>query len=269
MNLSVNNPSQVSSPKMLEVFIGTPPKRMLIFTGIAITDWRSHGSVQNDRVIVDLNAESNVPHPPFTATVGLASIYNSDSDFTLATDDVAIFTAPKATPSGNKLGLFLTSSIVSSGDVSVLNRFSYHATVFLDSDNAFIGGTIRWDPNTMSHNAAMEQDLFQIAAVTITTAPGSPGGFGTTVKNVEKVGKTIGKPDWMGNLLGIAYEIEEPPLGKALFVTVDPKPGAFVIHSQGTFNFVQVSGPRPVSLNVSHLVEKPVDFEPRMFPGPG
>jgi hypothetical protein len=267
-NLSVTDPTQVSSPKMLEVFVGSPPQRMLVFTGIAIPDWDSNGDLDAESVIVDLNAESNEPNPQFAATVGLASIYNEDSDLVFATDDVAIFTAPKATPSGTKLGLFLGCNIAVLGERSVLSRFSYQATVLLNTDRAQIAGTIRWDPNLMTHNAAMEQDLFDIQAFIVTIGPGAPGGFGTTTTTVEKIGKTSGKPDWIGSQLGIAYEIDEPPLGESLFVAVIPKPGAFVVHSTATFNFVQVSGPSPIVLSISHLVEKPVDFEPRQFQQP-
>jgi hypothetical protein len=252
---------------MLEVFIGSPPKRMLIFTGIAIPEWDSNSNLDTETVIVDLNAESNTTSPAFSATVGLANIYNQDSDLVFATDDVSIFTAPKMTPAGKKLGLFLGSSISVLGSRSVLSRFSYQATVFLDSDKAVISGTIRWDPKDMTFNAAMESDLFEIDAFTMTPGGGSPGGFGTLVKTVQKVGKTVGKPDWIGNLQGVPYEIDEPPLGEALFVSVDPKPGAFVVNSLGIFNFAQVSGPSPITLDPSHLTEKPVDFEARRLLG--
>ena len=260
-NLNAGDPSQVASAKMLQAFIGTPPKRLLIFTGIAIPAWDSNSDLDRETVIVDLNAKSNAPNPPFAATVGLASIANTDSDLIFATDQVTVFT-------DSGLNLFLACDIAVQGDRSVLNRFSYQATVFLDSDEAIIAGTIRWDPHDMTHNAAMEQDLFQIQAFTITTSPGSPGGFGTTTTTIEKVGKTIGRPDWQGNLLAIAYEIREPPLGKGLWVSVDPKPGAFTINSTLTFNFVQVSGPSPIILNAAHLTEKPVDFLARPFFGP-
>jgi hypothetical protein len=267
-NLSVTDPAQVSSAKMLEVFIGSPPKRMLIFTGIAIPEWDSNGNLDSETVIIDLNAESNAPNPQFAATVGLASIYNQDSDLVFATNDAGVFTAPKATPSGTKLGLFLGCDIAVLGESSVLNRFSYQATVFLDTDTAQIAGTIRWDPNLMTHNAAIELDLFDIQAYTVTLVPGPPGGFATATTTIVKVGKTTGKPDWIGSQLGIPYVIDEPPLGESLFVAVTPKPGAFVVHSTGTFNFVRVSGPSPIELSISHLVEKPVDFEPRQLQQP-
>ena len=260
-NLTATDPSQVASAKMLQAFISTPPKRLLIFTGIAIPSWDSNSDLDRETVIVDLSAKSNAPNPPFAATAGLASISNTDSDLVFATDQVTVFT-------DSGLNLFLACDIAVLGDRSVLNRFSYQATVFLDSDEAKISGTIRWDPQAITHNAAIEENLFQIQAFTMTFTPGGPGTFGTTTTTVQTLGKTIGKPDWQGNLLAIPYEIDEPPLGMALWVGVTANPGAFTVNSGQTFNFVQVSGPAPIMLNAAHLSEKPVDFLAQPFFGP-
>lgn len=259
--LHVTDPAEVSSPKTLEVFIGTPPKRLLLFTGIAIPEWDSNQLLDRETVFVDLNATSNAPNPPFAATVGLASIDNTDSDLVFAADDVAVVTGPK-------LELLLVCNIAVLGDRSVLSRFSYQAMVFLDPDRAQIAGTIRWDPRDLTHSAAMETDLFAIEAYTLKAGPGAPGGFGTTIRTVEKVGATLGKPGWFGAQLGVPYAIDEPPLGEPLFVSVDPKPGAFVVNSTRTFNFVQVSGPNPIALSPPHPTEQPVDFEARPYLGP-
>src|SRR6516165_9066289 len=104
---------------MLQAFIGVPPpKRLLIFTGIAIPNWDSNGTLDRETVFIDLGAKSNVPNPPFAATVGLASIYNTDSDLVFATYEVRVFT-------DNSLNLCLACDIAVLGDRSVLNRFSY------------------------------------------------------------------------------------------------------------------------------------------------
>jgi hypothetical protein len=238
---------------MLEVFIGAPPKRLLIFTGIAIPELEdSDGTSNHDTVIVHLGMKSNVPNPPFAATVGLASINNTDSDLIFATDEVTIFT-------DDELNLYLGCNIGVLGERSILSRFSYQATVFLDTDKASIFGTIRWNGGDMIHNAALVSNLFQIEAFTLTWVP-SAAAFGQTVRTVQKVGHTVGLPGSEDNFMAIQYEIDEPPLGVALWVSVDPKPGAFTVSPGSVFKFSQVSGPIPITLNVSHLKEGSVDF---------
>ena len=275
-NLDSNKASEVASAKMLEVFIGVPPKRMIIFTGIAIpelvalspfiVDAPGDAGTWPQKVIVNLNAKSNAPNPPFAATVGLASINNKNSDMLLATDTATVFT-------DDQLNLFLACDIVAMGGVlSILSRFSYQATVFLDTDVAIISGTIRWNPGDITHNSALESDLFEVEAFTVTYTPPTTGSLaGTLTRTVKKLGKTLGKPDWQGSLIAIPYEIYEPPLGEALFVSVAPKPGAFTVNSGSAGRevvFAQVSGPSPITLTPTHLKEAPVDFMARVVVGP-
>ena len=255
------NPDQVVSPRMLEAFVGTPPGRLLIFTGIAMPALESNGQVDGQEVTIDLNARANTREPKYAATVGLASIFNSDSDLIFATDDVKVITGPN-------LELFLVCNIAVMGDRSVLNRFAYQATVFLDADSGTIAGTIRWNPHFLLF-AGPEHDLFQINAISFQPQPGPPGGFGGTISKVERVGATTGGVVRQGAMMAIDYVIHELPLGVPLTVTVNPKPGAFVIlNSQSPFNFFQVSGPSPITLSTAHSVERPVDFEARPFFGP-
>jgi hypothetical protein len=255
------NPDQVVSARILEAFVGTPPRRLLIFTGIAMPALESKGQVDGQEVTIDLNARSNTRDPEYAATVGLASIYNSDSDLIFSTDNVKVIT-------GRDLELLLVCNIAVMGDRSVLNRFAYQATVFLQADNGTIAGTIRWDPHFLIF-AGPEHDLFQINALTMQAHPGGPDGFGTTNSKIERVGTTVGSVVRRGVMMGIDYVIHDLPLGVAITVGVNPKPGAFVIvNSETSFNFFQVSGPEPTTLSPVHLLEKPVDFEARPFFGP-
>jgi hypothetical protein len=268
-------PKEVSSAKMLEIFVGTSSRRLLIFTGIAIPGFDSKGQLDGQEVTIDLNVKANEPNPPFTATVGLAGIYNTDSDLVFSTDDVRVIT-------GENLELLLICNIAVMGDRSVLNRFSYQATVFLNSDTGTIEGNIRWDPYTWTFNTAKEQDLFQIEALStkVVTNPGvipndpnnNPPDFGTIIYKVEKVGNTVGIPTLQGKLMTIPYELHDLPLGVPLTIRVTPKSGAYlVLHTSRLplgqreaglvpMIFVQVSGPSPVILGAGHLKENPVDF---------
>jgi hypothetical protein len=259
LRLNASDPKQVSSGIKLEALIGSPPSRLLIFTGIAMPELESNGLIDRQEVTVDLNARANAPNPPFTATVGLASVFNSDSDLLFAADDVRVVT-------GDNLELLLICNIAAMGDRSVLSRFSYQATVFLHADNGTISGNIRWNPHFLTF---LDGELFQIEASTLKVGPGPAGGFGTTIKTVEGVGHTLGQPVRQGNIMSIPYEINNLPLGEGLHVTVVPNPGAFlVLNTSASFNFEQISGPSFITLSEAHLSEKPVDFEAREFVGP-
>jgi len=253
-------PDQVGSRNMLEAHIGTPPGRLLIFTGIAVPDFQSNGQLDGVEVTVDLNARSNVPNPPFTATVGLATIYNDDTDLLFATDDVKVIT-------GNNLELLLVCNIAVLGDPSSLHRFSYQAMVMLPPDNGVIAGTIRWNPHFLTF-ALDERDLFQISAFSMQPVPGvvpQPGTFPRTALQLEKVGTTIGTVVRKGSTMELPYEIRDLRMGEPIvLVSVVAKPGAFVLtNSPVPFEFVRTSGPGVITLDTGHLVEKPVDFEAR------
>src|SRR5204862_5296270 len=138
--LNTKKPQQVVSERRLEAFVGTPPARLLIITGIAMPALESNGQLDGQEITIDLNARANTRDPKYAATVGLASIYNSDSDLLFATDDVKVIT-------GCNLELLLVCNIAVLGDYSVLNRFAYQATVFLEADTATIAGSIRWNPH--------------------------------------------------------------------------------------------------------------------------
>src|SRR2546423_15717651 len=120
LSLNSLNTDQVVNARTLEAFVGTPPRRLLIFTGIAMPALRSNGQLDGQEVTIDLNERSNTRDPKYAATVGLASIYNSDSDLLFATDDVKVIT-------GSNLELLLVCNIAVLGDYSVLNRFAYQA----------------------------------------------------------------------------------------------------------------------------------------------
>lgn len=254
--LDSRDPGQVASAKMIEALIGTPPRRLLIFTGVAMVNFQSNGQLDGQTVTIDLNARSNTPNPQFTATVGLASIYNEDSDLIFATDDVKVVV-------GNNLELLLVCNIAVMGDSSVLNRFSYQATVFLDANDGMIAGTIRWNPHFMIFNPP-EQDLFHIEALEIQTIPGTPTTFPTTTLKFIKLGHTVGGVVREGSRMAIRYEITDVPMEVPIIVTVAQNPGAFlVLNSDLPFNFVQVSGPGIIKLTQPHHSEQPVDFEAR------
>jgi hypothetical protein len=126
--LDVNDPKQVSSAQKLESFLGDPARRLFIFTGIAITSFASReDKPESDTVTINLRtplARKPLDHE-WSATVGLASIANTESDFIFATNAVSIDLDPITRE------LLLVCEIDVQGDDSVLNRFSYQLTVLV------------------------------------------------------------------------------------------------------------------------------------------
>ncbi len=155
--LSVHDPNQVSSARTLDVFLGEPPRHMIIFTGIAIPrlpsdDDDDPAPVTHETVIIKLGR--SVAQPPrddeWTATVGLTNLSNTESDLIFALDNV---TALQVDEKGE---LELVVDLGVQGDDSVLNSFSYQVTVLVVprevglksiqvSDNIPLGGI--GDPN--------------------------------------------------------------------------------------------------------------------------
>ena len=249
--------SQIVSRNSMEVLLGAPRVRMMIFSGIAMPEFQSLGQLDGQEITIDLEYRSNVERPAFTATVGLASLYNSNSDFVFATDDVKVTTEPD-------LNLVLVCNIAALGDRSALNRFSYQAIVMMQADTGRIAGTIRWSPHTLTFAVA---DLFDIAVFSMPPPPPSvPGAAGSFAPSAvfEKAGAIIGTVFKEGSRMGIRYEATGLRLGVTYVVHVSQRPGAFVkTNTDGEFGFIQVSGPNPTPLSAGHPVEQPLDFEAR------
>src|SRR5215469_13306182 len=91
IDLNASDPGQVASASVIDVFLGVPQAHMLIFTGIAIPGLGvDNGDTATRSVIVHLGRKATPPLLPNSkaATVGLASIANTDSEFTFASNDV-------------------------------------------------------------------------------------------------------------------------------------------------------------------------------------
>jgi hypothetical protein len=123
---SSGNPDQVVSAEVMDVLLGDPQSHLLIFTGIGLVNFGSDDGPNRDtarirlgRTVTQLPADGQ-----FSATVGLASIGNTESDFIFATDKVDIDLDPDGT-------LVLTCDLAVQGDESGLNRMSYQLNVII------------------------------------------------------------------------------------------------------------------------------------------
>jgi hypothetical protein len=137
LDASSTPPKGVFSPSKISLFIGNPPKELLTFTGVAEPEWDAKGNLDSETVIVTLPG-TTTPFFQSASSVGLASITNTDSDFTFAADETAVIIGPTGQ-------LELHINIAVQGDDSLLSRINYHVEVLSDPIVAKISGTIRWN----------------------------------------------------------------------------------------------------------------------------
>jgi len=73
-------PVGVANPAKIEFFVGTPPRRMVIFSGVAVTNFRTadEDNVAWEDVVVRLG-DTTTENFNYTSTVGLASLSCDDS----------------------------------------------------------------------------------------------------------------------------------------------------------------------------------------------
>jgi len=203
-------PVGVATPQQIAVYVGTTPRQLLIFTGVAIPNWDSQEDLDREEVIVRLGAKTT-PNFEATAVVGLASIYNEDSDFIFATDAATVDLDPV---DGT---LRLRVPIAVQGSPSVLNRFSYMVNVLSDPITSKITGLISWpryygDPTfAVLHGG---NPMFRIAVGQTISIPGPPGGFAST-QFVENTAGFSSMPVLAGDQWIAAYEVDNVPLGQS------------------------------------------------------
>ncbi len=240
--LDVQNPAQVFSPRMMDVFLGNPTNHMLIFAGVAGPGLGSEDSdLRQAEVILNLRTPViNVIAQ--TAVIGLASIGNGDSDFIFATDEVQVVAV-----NGN---LELHACLAVQGDPSGLNRFSYQATVIVNIDEPLITGTVRWD----QHYTPNANPLFTVHA----SVQGSDGTFYTYTPVAQDTATLPLTP--LGGVYAYPYAIRNVPLNTPLYITVDDITQAnFSLPVGGTLSSQQVAGPSqpvtliPLNMNVTNL----------------
>src|SRR5262245_26224994 len=111
-------PKGVFCASKLSMYVGNPPRELLIFTGVAEREGDSKGNLDRQTVIVPLPG-TTTPFFQSAASVGLASITNTDSDFTFAADDTSVVVGPTGQ-------LELHIDIAVQGDTSLLSRINYH-----------------------------------------------------------------------------------------------------------------------------------------------
>jgi hypothetical protein len=259
MVLNTSDDKQIASHRVLEILIGAPPERLLIFTGIAIPEWGSNGDLDPMTVWVNLG-KSATRIFQFTATAGLASIgADDDNGFSAATDTVRV---ERRDDTGE---LALVCDIAVSGTPAYVHRFAYQACVVVEVKDPLIAGTIRWPADLTAMRRT--SDLFTVTGRTTEVTPSAGGGFGTTVvRDVARAGESD-RPTRTGGFLSVPYVLAGEALVN-LDVTVmpDAQSGAFDL-PPASLAFAQVGGPRPTHLTPSNPQVFGVDFEMEFYSG--
>jgi hypothetical protein len=242
-------PLRVANPSKISMFVGNPPRELMVFTGTALVDWESKEKLDHNEVQVLLPGLST-PVFQWTSTVSLASITNTDSDMIFAADESWVIQGPT--------GLELHVNIGVMGDDSTLNRISYHVQVLTDPVTAKISGTIRWNRSLGEPTAAARKggvNMFRVAAGNLVSVPGSGGPFGST-KWVEAAATlTTAAPVQSGALWAVPYVLENVPLSEQFTIVPALMAGVSVPNPAFT------PAPRFVELTPATPTATGVDFE--------
>ena len=205
-------PQGVDTPSHLTVYVGDPPRQLLIFSGVATPEWRSDDDDMNRREVQVRLGATTTEFFSWTAQAALASISNENSDFIFAVDGAFVDIDDKA---GDGV-LRLRVPIATQGDSSIFHRFSYNVQVLSDPIQAKITGIITWSQAWGGPTFAVTKGgapMFRVALGQTVTLPASPGMFPQT-KFVEQAFGFSTMPVAAGDLWAAAYEIDDVPLGQ-------------------------------------------------------
>ena len=266
LDAGLKPPQGVDKPSSLAMFVGDPPRQLLIFSGVALPEWDSQSDLDRTEVQVRLGATTTAQFG-WTAQAALASISNEDSDFIFAVDDAFVDTD---TDVGDQV-LRLRVPIAVQGEPSILHRFSYTVHVLSDPIQAKITGTISWGQIWGAPTFAVTrggQPMFRVALGQTVSLPGPPGGFGST-KFVEHTAAFSAPPVVAGDRWFATYEIDNVPLGQMWEVRPSLMAGALNGPPAG---FQADPGFQPFPQMVELSLGKPsaagVDFVMQFFQGP-
>ncbi len=245
--LHAKNPTEVASEGTIEFPAANGNQKVLVFSGIALpaigTD--DEDDIGRPRVFVRLGRFVRNLIQPTSVTVGLASISNDESAFTIATD-TALLARDDVTGE-----LFLDVSCGLSGDGTYINRFGYQAVCVIEEDTFRIRGHIVW-PHDLRDSSQDTPDILNkgvlgIRAGGLISVPGStPGSFGTTKWEPYGTG-SITNLARTGDGWDASYEIVNLPPATPITVLVDILPG--FAPNAASLAGSRTSGPDPVVLS--------------------
>ena len=153
----------------------TPGTKGVIFSGIAIPEWHINddGKIYHESYTIDLGYPA-ISVSYGTATVGLASIYNSGSAFLFGIDDYILGIDP------NSQHLTLTVDLACLGAKSNLSRIAYQVVATIVVPETGISGTITFPQGLFGAAPMTPAGLNPLLVISANTyIQGGGGGFGS------------------------------------------------------------------------------------------
>jgi hypothetical protein len=251
--LDTNNLDQVDSARVIEVNLGTPNRKMMIFSGIARPEWAINDDGHSYQMSITVNLRRTVlAVEQATVTIGLASVGNDDSTFLFATDSAGLDIDKTSQE------LLLNVAAALRGENTTLNRFGYQVVTVVTTQTTGISGTIRWSRDVFdaSHlGPGQIAQMFKIAANHVERIQ-PPDGFVYEQYTPLAFGVTTGFSSDKNDFL-VPYEIPGAPYNQPLVVTVDVGP---LFAGGGQTLADHTSGPNPVVLTLAQPGVTGVDF---------
>jgi hypothetical protein len=251
ITLVASDPNQVPSASSLEVLLGDPSRRMMIFSGIARPQIETDDddTIYRDEVIVKLGVNVQTIHAA-VCQVGLASISNGESAFVLATDTGVL----ELDPGSSELQLRVKTAVL--GEKSALSRFSYQIVAHVSKVAAQISGTIRVQRDIRDLESASPEQLGALFYPTASRMDQITSGSFVVNKLVPLAWGQCGAIRATAAECFVDYVIDGCPFGVPLYVSVDlsadfPSPPC---------QCGQVSGARPVVLTNVEPEATGIDF---------
>ena len=248
----MNDPNLVASASSITADLGTPNRKMLICSGIAIPGFNTYEDdyIAKDTAVVNLR-QTVLAVEQATVTVGLASIGNGNTNFQFAIDQASLQIDPTSQD------LLLSVDMALMGNPSALDRFAYQVVAIVTTQITGISGTISWpkslyDASGLSSGAIA--GLFQVYAGTPVPFPG-PGLGGPTY--VNRSYGTTGALQQNADGFVLPYSIPGALYGVDLVVQVQPSG----FHPSKQTSIRQISGPTEFVLTVSEPGVSGVDFQ--------
>jgi hypothetical protein len=215
--LYVNDPNQVVSVSKIEADLGVDDRRLLVLSGIARPEWHVDDSdTQHEDIQVHLG-EHVRDIEQVSVLVGLASIYNDDSEFVFAVDTARV----ELDPVSAEMLLIVNAAVT--GTSSTLNRMSYQIVATVVAVTNSISGVITWPTSLFRPDGYDLTTLgMEMRVVANTYLIGQPTSDGFITEIITPVafshilGFEIGTDECTAR-----YRIDNPPLAQELTCTIE------------------------------------------------
>lgn len=243
--LDVRDSNQVVSATQLDAELGVRDRRLLVLSGIALTDWKldsdelHRGTTQVRLGVYASNLEQ------WSAFVGLASISNDETPFVFAVDAARV----EIDSNTGELLLFVNTALL--GEWSFLGRISYQVVATVVRLSPHISGTITW-PKTMftpqSSDVSMVAGHLMILANRYERVSPGTGPFDRSYDKLTPVlpGQIVRVEIEADNCIAY-YRIDNPPMAVDLKVTVSTD-DSFRVIAPAKVAAAQIAGPLVLKL---------------------